>query len=91
MSGWWIFLFVYIFFNFLLSLYVYNKSKKFYDPKSVYDENENCKVDWHHKYRDFRKSDEFSWLRIFIGLNLFFWIKVFLLISTAIVMMLFLK
>ena len=60
-------------------------------PKNVRNLTTDNDEDWHDKYKDFRKSDEFSWLRIFIGLNLFFWWKVSLLIGSSIGMVVFLK
>ncbi len=86
MLGLYIFLGIYVFLNFLFSIYVYNKSKLFYQPAFIIhgDGLEKRKESLHEKYREFKKNDTLSFLRIFIGINLIFWVKFILLVLTCI-------
>ncbi len=79
----------YVLFNFFFSLWVYNKSKPFYTLKLVELNGEI--VDIHQKYKDFSKKDKLSFIRIFIGINIFFWLKFTLVILNCIFCIIFLK
>ncbi len=86
MLGVYIFVGIYVFLNYLFTLYVYNQSKLFYQPAYVVhgDGLEQRKESLHDKYREFKKNDSLSFFRIFIGINLIFWVKFILLILTCI-------
>lgn len=84
-TGLYLFLGVYIFINTLISIYVYLKSKPFYRPYyiSTGEDFEKRKECLHEKNKEFKKNDQLSFLRIFIGVNLLFWVKFILLIIDA--------
>ena len=84
-TGIYIFVAIYFFINIIITLYVYNKSKAYYQPAYISQEDgSDIKVSLHDKYKEFKKNDKLSVFRIFIGLNVFFWIKLILLISTSV-------
>ena len=75
---WSVFFCIYFVVNFLFSLWVYNKTKPFYAPKFVLQENTTGTpelIDLHEKYKEFRKTDSLSFFRILFGINVFFWIR----------------
>jgi hypothetical protein len=91
MAGTWsYFLSGYVLLNFFFALHIYFKSKKFYDPFYITSEGSTEKINLHEKYSVYRKSDSLSFFRIFIGLNLLFWVKFILLILTSITLIIFL-
>jgi hypothetical protein len=82
MTFWWIILGCYILMNTLISLNVYYKIKKFYDPAFSNDDTINL----HEKYEEFRKTDSLSFFRILIGINLFFWIKATVMLTSCVLL-----
>lgn len=83
----------YIGLNFILSLVVYLRLKKYYDPFYISSEKNGSveKINLHEKYSEFRRNDSLSFFRLFIGMNLFFWIKFILLVLNCVCCILFLK
>jgi hypothetical protein len=74
-----IFLCIYFTVNFLLSLYLYNDLKRFHQAKKVITTGDTPElIDIHEKYKEFRRSDKLSYLRILLGLNLLFWPRIVL-------------
>jgi hypothetical protein len=89
--GWAVFLGIYVFINTLIALWVFFSLKKFYDPKFVEetkDDGTAQMIDLHKKYEAFRKTDKLSFLRILIGVNLFFFPKLISLVTIVAVLIL---
>lgn len=80
---------VYLSINTLFSIYIYKNTKHLYSEIIV--EEDGKLVNLHDKYDAYRKIDKFSFLRIFIGLNLFFWIKAILGFISVFSLSIFLK
>ncbi len=73
------FLCIYFVINFLLSLYLYNDMKRFHQARKIITTGETPElIDIHEKYKEFRRSDKLSYLRILLGLNLLFWPRIIL-------------
>ena len=60
--GVYIFVGIYVFTNFLITLYVYHKSKAFYKEAYINQEEglEIRQVSLHDKYKEFKKFDNFG-------------------------------
>jgi hypothetical protein len=81
MSLLWFFVSFYIFINYFISKWIYKMQLIYYKPVFVTDENDpNSKPrNLHDDYPAFKRYDkESSFLRIFLGVNLFFWIRIIL-------------
>jgi hypothetical protein len=72
------FIIPYLIFNLWFSYYVYNYSRKFYEPKIVPD-NKQGSIDIHDKYPEYKRYDQVSFLRIFFGLTFLVWIRLILI------------
>jgi hypothetical protein len=70
-----ILLFIYILINFLFALKIYRNYNKFIKDKFIVDPKTNREISFHELYPEFKKNDKVSFLRIFLGLIFFFWIK----------------
>jgi hypothetical protein len=89
---WSTYLWIYVLINFVLSLYIYYNQKKFYVKKFIKKERLTPDlIDVHDEYPEFRKTDQLSYLRLFIGLNMFFWWKLIILILLTIMIIVSLK
>ena len=91
--GVYIFVGIYLFVNFLITLYVYHKSKAFYKEAYITKEEglEIRQVSLHDKYKEFKKYDKLSVFRIFIGINLLFWVKLILFIFIKVTLIITLR
>lgn len=89
-----LFITIYVLLNLLFSLKIYFITKKFYTPKIIdnfTDETQEEKINVHDKYKEFNRNDTLSFFRIFIGINLFFWIKTILFLITWFVYFIIIK
>ena len=77
MAGFWFVIFVtYFIINFFFSLYLYNDLRRFYQKRNIITDGDTPElISIHDKYKEFRRNDSYSYLRILIGLNFLFWPK----------------
>ena len=66
---------VYVFGNFIWSLKLYKRYKLFITEKQFFDEKTNQTKNLHDEYPEFKRYDNISFLRIFLGLIFFCWFK----------------
>lgn len=94
---WLFFLVVYVSLNTILAYKVYTFQKKFYQIKSdalnndSKDDAEYEKINIHDTYPEFRRYDELSFFRIFIGIQFIFWIRSSLMIILSFTMFMCMK
>ncbi len=87
--SWIVILIIYVTFNYFFACHVYRKNLPFYNQEYATINGE--KVNLFEKYSAFRSTDQISFIRIFIGLNLFFWIKLTLCVLNAIAVIIFIR
>jgi hypothetical protein len=78
MSLFWFYIGFYIFINYFISRWIYKMQLVYYKPFYITDENNpNSKQrNLHDDYPALKRHDkQSSFLRIFIGVNCFFWIR----------------
>lgn len=66
---------IYCFGNFIWSLKLYKKYKIYITEKQFFNEKSNQIKNLHDEYPEFKRYDNISFLRIFLGLIFFFWLK----------------
>ena len=75
MSLIWIYISIpYLFANIVLSVIIHRKYKKYVNPKLIKDTN-NELYNLHDKFPEFKRYDNISFLRIFIGMLFMVWIR----------------
>ena len=84
------FIIFYIITNFILSIYIYYKCDKFFQP---YILKKKDPINLHENYPEFRRNEEkqINFSRIFIGLIFMVWIKLILSIFFLILYYIYLK
>jgi len=75
---------VYCFGNFIWSLKLYRRYKQFITEKQYFDEVTNQTRNLHDIYPEFKRYDNLTFLRVFLGLIFFFWFKMIASILIAI-------
>ena len=81
----------YIIFNFIWSVKLSKKYKKFIKEKPIFDEQTKQTVNLHDLYPEFKRYDSISFYRIFLGLVFFFWFKMIVSIFICLSLWMWLK
>ena len=68
---------VYLLIHFIIALYIYIKMKPFYD---------SSKAEIHNKHPEFKRFDQVSLLRLFIGLSFLVWPRAILMVLSMTIM-----
>jgi len=77
--------------NFIFSLCLYKKYRLYKNEKLIFDEKTNETKNLHDLYPEFRRYDDISFIRIFLGLVLFVWIKILIAVIIVLNLSLWLK
>jgi 1-acyl-sn-glycerol-3-phosphate acyltransferase len=78
------FLILYVLLNFYLSLKIYKKTRRYFQPIEVVNtDSKTNMINIHDKYSEFSRKDNISFIRLFVGMTLLFWTRLIIILTLA--------